>query len=319
MKKILKRALLVVFILLIAVITFIVVSSYFEHRNMVAGEKEKYPAPGTLVEVNDDGDELHVFTAGEGDKTLVFMSGLGTSSPVYDFQALYSQLSDDYRIAVVERAGYGWSDITSSSRDIDTVLEETRTALAGAGENPPYFLFPHSLAGMEAIYWANLYPEEINAIIGLDPLIPEYHLQSEESPSLSPVITLLARTGLMRQQPDVCRNNFRAIEKGHLTEEETEIACSLFFRRTNTSNMRDEADAISANAQLVQEQGKPATPFHAFISGEGESDWQDIISDYSDYTGGEYYILDAEHYVHLDKPGLIAEISRELMTVSESD
>ncbi len=75
------------------------------------------------VYINDDGNKLHVYTKGEGDTTLVFMSGLGTSSPVYDFKVLYNKLSNDYRIAVVERAGYGWSDISSSSRDIDTVVE----------------------------------------------------------------------------------------------------------------------------------------------------------------------------------------------------
>jgi len=64
------------------------------------------------VDINDDGNKLHVYTKGEGDATLVFMSGLGTSSPVYDFKILYNKLSDDYRIAVVERAGYDWSDIS---------------------------------------------------------------------------------------------------------------------------------------------------------------------------------------------------------------
>ncbi len=313
MKKIFKYAIIIIPILLVAFVTFIVVSSYFEHRSLVEKEKEKYPAPGIRVEVNDDGDNLHVYSEGEGDQTLVFMSGLGTSSPFYDFKALYDQLVDDHRIVVVERAGYGWSDITSSSRDIDTVLEETRTALSLAGENPPYILFPHSLSGMEAIYWANLYPEEIRTIIGLEPFIPEYYEQTQEPPSLSRVISLLARTGLMRQQPDVCRNNFEAIAKGHLKEEEIEVACSIFYRRTLTENMWEEADSVPTNSQRFLEQGEPDLAFHAFISEEGEEEWKNILSDYAQYTGGEYYILEAEHYIHLDKPELIAEKSNEII------
>lgn len=313
MKKTFKYAILIIPILLAVAVTFIVVSSYFEHRNLVEEEKEKYPAPGIRVEVNDDGDHLHVYAAGEGDRTLVFMSGLGTSSPYHDFKALYDQLIADHRIAVVERAGYGWSEITSSSRDIDTVLAETRTALSLAGENPPYILFPHSLSGMEAIYWANLYPEEIETIIGLDPFVPEYYEQTEEAPSLSRVISLLARTGLMRQHPDVCRSNFKAIAKGHLTEEETEAACSIFYRRTLTENMWEEVDSVPANSQLVLEKGKPDLAFHIFISSEGEEEWKDILSTYANSTGGEYYILEAEHYIHLDKPEFIAEKSGELI------
>ncbi len=80
----------------------------------------------------------------------------------------------------------------------------------------------------------------------------------------------------------------------------------------------EEKEKYPAPGTLV-EVNDDGDELHVFNAVEGESDWQDIISDYSDDTGGEYYILDAEHYVHLDRPGLIAEISRELMTVSESD
>ncbi len=319
MKKILKYILIAIPLLVIAGIAFVVLSSYFEHRELVEQEKEKYPAPGTLVDVNDDGNHLHVHSLGEGDQTLVFMAGLGTSSPVYDFKALYDLLTDDYRIAVVERAGYGWSDITASPRDIDTVLEETRSALQLAGESPPYVLFPHSMAGLEAIYWANLYPEEIITIIGLDPLVPQYQEQAEE-PELPRIVSLLANSGLMRQQPDVCRDNFEAIRKGHLTEEEIEIACTIFFRRVLTDNMWEEADMLQDNAQQVLEQGKPGVPFHAFISGEEEEEkWQDILSNYAKATGGEEYILEAGHYLHLDMPEMIAETSADLINQATSD
>lgn len=312
-KKILKWIMIGIPLLLVVGITFIVGSSYLDHRKLVEQEKKEYPAPGMLVDINDDGNKLHVYTEGEGDETLVFMSGLGTSSPVYDFKVLYNKLSNDYRIAVVERAGYGWSDITSSPRDIDTVLEETRTALQLAGESPPYVLFPHSMAGLEAIYWANLYPEEIKAIVGLDPLVPDYYERTEEEKSLSHVITLLARTGLIRSKPDVFRNNFPAMKKGHLTEEEAKIARTIFFRRVQTKNMWEEVDLLPTNSQLVFEHGKPDLPFHVFISGKEEEDWRESLISYAKATGGEYFILDAEHYIHLDKPKLIAEKSRELI------
>ena len=313
-KKNLKWILVGIPLLLLLGITFIIVSSYVEHKNLVEQEKEEYPAPGTLVDVNDDGNKLHVYSEGEGSEILVFMSGLGTSSPVYDFKALYNKLSDDYRIVVVERAGYGWSDITSSSRDIETVLEETRNALQLAGESPPYVLFPHSMAGMEAIYWANLYPEEIKTIIGLDPLVPAYNKETEEAPSFSRMIDFLTRTGLVRNQPDVFRNNFQAMQKGHLTEEEAEIARTIFYRRVQTNNMWEEIDTMPNNAQTVSAQGKPDLPFHVFISGDNEEAlWEESLVAYAEETGGEHFILDAGHYIHLYKPELIAEKSRRLI------
>jgi pimeloyl-ACP methyl ester carboxylesterase len=89
-----------------------------------------------------------------------------------DFKPLWSRLVDDYRIAVVERAGYGWSRQTMAPRDIDTILAETRSALHAAGIDGPFVLAAHSIAGLEALYWAKKHPEEVSAVIGLDPAVP---------------------------------------------------------------------------------------------------------------------------------------------------
>jgi pimeloyl-ACP methyl ester carboxylesterase len=314
-RKVLKRIAVGISILLLAGLTFVVVSSYLEHRQLIEEEKTAYPAPGMLVEVGSD--ILHVYAEGEGDPTLVFLSGLGTSSPYYDFKDLFERLSDEYRVAVVERAGYGWSEITSSPRDLDTVLNETRTALQRAGESPPYVLFPHSLAGLEALYWASNYPEEVEAIIGLDPLVPEYHELGEDDASLSPFVTFLARTGLMRSGPDVFAANFPAMVAGRLTEREAEVAETIFMRRTNTRNMYAEIDALPENVRLVLEQGKPDVPFHVFISDRGTEAWKESLIAYAEATGGEYFLLDAEHYLHLDRPELIAETSSDLIEAAE--
>ncbi|MBM7556550.1 alpha/beta fold hydrolase [Halanaerobacter jeridensis] len=311
-RKIFRWTIIAISFLLVISITFIIGSSYFEHKKLVEQEKEEYPAPGTLVDVNSDGKKLHVYAEGEGSETLVFMAGLGTASPVYDFKVLYKKLSKDYRIAVLERAGYGWSDITSSPRDINTVLEETRRALRLAGESPPYVLFPHSMAGLEALHWANLYSEEVKAIISLDAMVPGYIEQIEDKVSLSPVITFLARSGLMRNGPDIFEKNFVAMKKGHLTEEEAEIAKTIFFRRVQTKNMREEVEMIESNSQIVSNQGKPDVPFYAFISTDSseEESWKESIISYTKAIDGGYSILDGHHYIHLDYSELIAEKSR---------
>lgn len=312
MKKIFKRTLIIVPLILIALVSFIVLSSYFEHRQLIAEEKEKYPAPGQMVEVN--GTKLHVYAEGEGEQTLVFMSGLGTVSPYYDFKVLFEKLAADYRIAVVERAGYGWSEISSADRDLKTVLAETRTALKLAGEKAPFVLFPHSLAGLEAIYWSNLYPDEIEAIIGLDPLVPGFIEKSEEGPFLSPVITILTRTGLVRNQPEVFDNNFEAAKKGLLTESEAEIARTIFYRRVQTKNMWEEVEMVESSSQLVSKQDQSAVPFYAFISSQNEEEnWQKSINSYAKAANGQTFLLDGSHYIHLDYPELIAERVREII------
>ena len=44
-----------------------------------------------------------------------------------------------------------------------------------AGIDGPYVLCPHSMSGIEALYWAQEYPDEIESIIGLDMAVPEYY------------------------------------------------------------------------------------------------------------------------------------------------
>ena len=316
-RKALKRVLIAIPLILLLGISFVVGSSYMEHQNLIKEEKSKYPAPGTLVDLNSIGESLHVYSKGEGEVTFVFMSGFGTPSPVYDFQVLYEKIAEDYEIAVVERAGYGWSDVTKSPRDVDTVLEETRKTLQMAGKEGPYVLVPHSLSGIEAIHWANLYPEEIISIIGLDPLVPEYKEVSEEGPTPSRLISFLANTGLMRNQPKVFEDNFHAMKKGHLNGEAASAAESLFFRRVQTENMWQEAQLVGDNAKTVMENGIPNVPFHAFISKENDSEnWIESITVYTNATEGEAYILEGEQYIHLDFPEFIAEKSRELVEES---
>ncbi|WP_241078221.1 hypothetical protein [Natranaerofaba carboxydovora] len=170
------------------------------------------------------------------------------------------------------------------------------------------------MAGLEAIYWGNQFPKEVEAIVGLDPLVPDYQKQTKEDISFSLVIDLLMSTGLVRHQPEVYNDNFPAMKKGRLTEEEAEIARTIFYRRVQTENMKEEVDSLPDNTQVVSEQGKPGVPFHVFISDQNEEEyWSKSLTSYAKETGGEYFILDAWHYIHLDKPELIAEKSRELI------
>ena len=300
----------------------VVGGSYLEHRDLVRQEKAAYPPPGSIVRVDaDDGEEvrLHVYAAGRGDPTLVFLAGLGTSAPVFDFRPLYDRLSEDYRIAVVERVGYGWSEIARSPRDIDTVLGQTRAALAGAGEAPPYVLLPHSMAGLEAVRWAQEHPNEVAAIIGLDPLVPGYIEEAGETAELSPLITALARTGLMRSGPDVFESNFPAMVEDRLSEEEAAAARALFMRRTNTPPMWAEVRRLDRNAALVRAEGVPDVPVHALVSARQSRAWIDAVAAHAEAAGGQLRRIEAGHYLHVERPDSVAEAIRAIIEARGED
>ena len=126
MKKTLKIVGKVLLGLLILMVLLLVILAVY-NQIMLRKNRSLYETPlGQLVEV--DGHNMSVYTEGEGNHTIVFLSGYGTASPILDFKPLYSRLSDKYRIAVVEKFGYGFSDEIDGDRDMDTILRQDREA-----------------------------------------------------------------------------------------------------------------------------------------------------------------------------------------------
>ena len=128
---------------IVAIIVILILICFVYHRYRLKVEKKLKEPLGQLIDIN--GNNMSIYMEGSGSKTLVFLSGAGTCSPILDFKSLYSLLSDDYRIVVVEKFGYGYSDVVDEDRNIQTILSETRLALNKAGIEGPYVLCPHSI------------------------------------------------------------------------------------------------------------------------------------------------------------------------------
>ena len=137
----------IIFIAILLFILLVMLISFVNHKIKLKKEDKLFNANGKIVEVNNHNINVYISGNSNSDITLVFMSGAGTCSPTLDFKTLYSLFENDYQIAVVEKAGYGFSDISDIDRDIDTILFETRESLKKAGDKRnKYILFPHSMS-----------------------------------------------------------------------------------------------------------------------------------------------------------------------------
>ena len=288
-------------LVIVAVLILLFLMIYINHRICLNKEAEYLSPLGQLVEVG--GHNMSVYTEGEGDTTLVFMSGGGTCSPILDFKSLYSLLSDDYRIAVVEKFGYGFSDIVDKSRDIDSILEDTRSALSAAGVNAPYILCPHSMSGLEALYWAQKYPEEVSAIIGLDMAVPQYYDSMNINIPVMKLASWAASIGVTRFIPNISESD--AIKHGTLSDEEKDIYRAVFYNRTATVTMINECEAVKDNAKKVSAMGAPQLPVLLFLSdgsggtGFDKETWREIPKEYvAEISESRCIELDCPHYIH---------------------
>lgn len=166
MRKFLKE--MVVFLFAILIGLFVGLPIY--HNTKIGTEKNSCSEflGENLKFVNVKGKKMSCYVKGNGNKTIVLLSGFGTPSPIANFMPLVNELSKNYKVVVLEYFGYGFSDPTSDVRSNENFVSEIRSALKELKIAYPYVLMPHSFSGIYTMYYASKYPEEIAAVIGLD-------------------------------------------------------------------------------------------------------------------------------------------------------
>ena len=312
MKKALKITGKILLGILIILLAFILVT-FIYHRIMLHKEKPLLESPlGQMVEV--DGNQMSIYTEGEGDHTLVIMSGGGEISPILGYGTLYGKLSDTYKIAVIEKFGYGFSDVVDGERDFDTILRQDREALQKAGVEAPYILCPHSMSGIEAILWAQKYPDEVEAIVGLDMSTPKSFTEEELADGEKTMValyTFLRESGLGRLV--LTDSTF----PDHYDRHEKEIYKALTFRKFANKNVEDEITHLADAIEEINSADKPDVPTLLFLSDgkeTGGQTWIDAMHDYADgLTDARVIELNCGHMVTEEKPDEIAAAMREFI------
>ena len=308
-----------IFIFILKTITWLVgllalalLAIFLYHRFQIAQESKLIEKPiGQLVEV--EGKKLNVYTAGKGKKTLVFLAGLGTNAPVLDFKALYSKLEDDYRIVVVERLGYGYSDDGNDDRSLDRQVEQTRKALKAAKISGPYVLVPHSIAGLETIHWANHYPEEVEAIIGLDMTMPHREV-SDHMDLLFQTFQLGGMLGLARLPIFFDENSSPAIKSGALNDQEKAIFKALFHRRSITQAVMNEVKDRKKNVETINKEPVPQIPTLIFAAVQKGGEAPKLEKEFvAQNAQAKLVTLEGSHYIHDEKPKEIAQQIKEFL------
>jgi pimeloyl-ACP methyl ester carboxylesterase len=309
---ILKKTIKIVAKIFGIVISVIVVSCIvlsIVHTILLNTENKKIVPNGILTEIN--GHRLHVYSEGNKNNkpTLVFMSGGGTASPVYDFKQLYSLFSDEYHIVIIEKIGYGYADIVNTDRDIDIVLEETREALQFVGENAPFVLFPHSMSGLEAFYWLSKYPEEITAIIGLDIGFPEMYDQLKNMKEFMKVqyalMHIISRIGLHR---------FYSMQVNNLTDDEYRQAKYLMYRNFMNVTLKNELFSVFINSEKVHNAINSIEIGNILLFSSNGNEigdfWVPAQRKFAEKMDAELIILDCGHYIHNFESEKIARKSK---------
>jgi pimeloyl-ACP methyl ester carboxylesterase len=290
--------------ILLALVVALVIWFIFGHF-MTSYEQKKYTAIGELIEV--DGKKMHLYTKGEGDNTIVLLSGLGTAAPVLDFAPLINEMSKKNKVVVVESFGYGWSDITKKERTVENIVEEIRTALKKSNIEGPYILMPHSISGIYSMYFANTYPEEVKAIIGIDPTLPQVlEYFGETSPTMPKYLSYLAPTGIARMALYINPESFLPIAKdGIYTEENVKMTKAISAWKAYNKNVVNETNEIKNNIDKTVDMKFPSnlpilifTPKEDKVTEDGKNKVTFYETQLMNSPASKIVTLQGHHYLH---------------------
>ena len=282
------------------------------HQLSLQKESKLFMPIGKKVVVN--GHQMNVYIKGEGSETIVFLSGAGIASPILDFKNLTDSLSKKYKVVVVERAGYGFSEDSDQSRDVMTVLSETRQALSQAEVSGPYVILSHSMASLESLAWQEKYPDEVKALVGLDWALPASYEDLKDNQALLTVAYWSSKIGLLRYFPE----SFY-IKNQTLTETERQQYKLLAYKQLMSQAMLHESRLAKENAKKVPSSINPKIPALLLVSnGEGttfsQSEWQRYAERFaSDQSNIQVDYMDAPHDLyHYQSDAIVSRIKEFL-------
>lgn len=124
------------------------------------------PPIGGFQEI--DGRRVFVHRSGSGGPAVVFLPGAGAVG--LDYFGVQQGVSQFTTALVYDRGGTGYSDPLPLPRTAAAVAMELRELLRAQNIAAPYVLVAHSLGGLYAHRFAQLYPQDVAGLVWLDAL-----------------------------------------------------------------------------------------------------------------------------------------------------
>jgi pimeloyl-ACP methyl ester carboxylesterase len=260
-------------------------------------------------EVTIDAGDINVYRNGGSGPTMVLLSGYGTSAPAIDFAPLIREL-DAFDVVVVEGFGYGYSDLGVGERTIENITAELHEVLAKLQVDEPVILIGHSVGGVYARYYANAYPEEVAAIVGIDPMAATTSSLDEGTPSI--VDSVQAATGLVRVVTTIAPDLVQPPGTAYTADERRRTAVMTNWNYGNAS-VSDEWSRIGANStKAAMHPFATDLPVLEILSGDSVTMMPEWLPNHEAELKGvtthELHVLEGTHYLHRTQSPALARL-----------
>ncbi len=253
--KLLLKVLLGITLAIVLTIGVLLIDASVKHKSKLKEEEKYMVYPGKMVNV--DGRNIHVMHEGneESEYTLVFLHSNKVIDDSVVLQPLFKELKD-YELVYIDRSGYGFSDDSDVSKDLESMVYETRTALKQVADREKYILVASKSAGLEAIYWSFAYPDEVQAIIGLEMYFPDEYTELKDNNYCSlgnRLLVKLVSIGAHRYAKNIYPTN----EDSLYTDMQMKTRSALVSKSLYTQGMYNEDAEVVKNGKALYDKGWP--------------------------------------------------------------
>ena len=304
-----RRVAKILGIVALALVALVLVSASI-NLILTRQEKSRFAPYGQRVSV--DGGSMNVWRNGHTGPTMILLSGLGTAAPALDFAPLVRQL-EAYNVIVVEGFGYGYSDLSARPRTVQNITAEIHDVLSKLGAPKPYILVGHSIAGFYTLSYAHRYPQEVSAVVGIDPTVPASKAGPAGTTGLpfQTLGTILRTSGLVRAAFTLSPGLAEPKGDAYTPDERAHIRAMSIWNFGNAA-VSDETNRTGSNAGALHgvryPEGLPVLDFLATASVATIPDWVRMHEDQlSNVRHHEIVVLDGDHYLHWTQSEAMAD------------
>lgn len=315
------KKIMLIFGIIVAVIVIFMLIGGILHTTYFEGKLEQIKPYGQLVDIKDG--QMHVYTMGNGEKTIVLLPGMGVGLPSADFAPLMRKLSEKYTVVIIEYFGVGFSSETSRPRTSENYVEEIRTALGAMGFKAPYVLMPHSISSVYSEYYAAKYPKEVEAIISLDGTSTAYYAEMPGYiKAILPIAKFQQTVGTLSLIAPLTVNKTQLLSYGYTEKEINDMIVFAGFS-INDTLLEQIASSTEFVKQTMDLPFPDSVPYFKVISKktyETPNKQLKVTPQEYQYNHLErigkhvkYEILDGTHFIYANNVDRITEITDDLL------
>lgn len=292
-----RKFLRVLAIVGIVVVALVVLSTA---SNLIMGASERSSIRPYGETVTLERGDVNVSVTGDGEQTVVLLSGYGTATPTLDFAPLVEELQADYTVVVVERFGYGYSDLGVTDRTVENISNELHDVLAELDVHEP-ILIAHSLAGIYSLDYVNRFPSEVSALATIDSSVPEdFAIPADRSSWERALATIGVVRWVITLDPAMAEP---AAPAGVYSQEQLEQIRLMNIWNYANPALIDENNRTAENFRDVAELRYPHDlPVLAFVSQQfvdANERWLPAHEQQLEHSNhSELVLLDGDHYLH---------------------